>query len=160
MERQKAWMTAKEELFIISLLCSNVPLSPKSTALVRCVAALLPRRCRLLEKKKNSDIFIKKLQAKTIGGNQASISGEDSVNNLVLNLLKRKIQTHHFNIVQIAFNMGKLAGMQIIIGYCTIIVACNVCCLIDAGIIWMQTETFCFHICDVNRYSPSTHYCT
>jgi hypothetical protein len=90
MEQQKAWMTAKEELFIISLLCSNVRLSPKSTALVRCVAALFPHRCRLLEKKKNNDIFIKKLQAKTIGGNQASISGEDSVNNLVLNLLKRK----------------------------------------------------------------------
>ena len=43
-QRGKTSMTAIEELFIVSLMCSALPLSPEYAALVRCVAAFFPRR--------------------------------------------------------------------------------------------------------------------
>ena len=112
MQRGKTSMTAIEELFIVSLMCSALPLSPEYAVLVRCVAAFFPRRYSYMEKNKNSDVFAKRARTLIIDENQSvSGSGEESVKNLIIDLLRRNIQTRHFNIVQIAFNMGKLAGL-------------------------------------------------
>ena len=112
MQRGKTSMKPIEELFIINLMCSSLPLSPEYAALVRCVAVFFPRRYSFMEKNKNSDVFAQKARVSIVDENQSvSASGEETVKNLFINLLRRKIQTRHFNIVQIAFNMGKLAGV-------------------------------------------------
>ena len=112
-------MTAIEELFIVSLMCSALPLSPEYAALVRCVTAFFPRRYSYMEKNKNSDVFAKKARASVTYENQSDgTSGEESVKNLITELLRKNIQTCHFNIVQIAFNMGKLAGVLFLTVVC------------------------------------------
>ena len=107
----------KTRTVVINKLCSTPPMTPESTALVKCVAALVkcvaalfPRRFCLLEKNKNNETFVKRLQSKNDTNKLVDVS-EEGVKSLMINLLKRKIQTHHFNIVQIAFNVGKLAGI-------------------------------------------------
>lgn len=111
MQKKKASMTPEQDLFVQHLLSSQY-LSPESTVLVECVAALFPRRYSVLVKNKENDAFIKRLKSKAKGDNEnpCVARGEGSVKNLVIDSFKRKIQTHHFNIVQIAYNMGKLAG--------------------------------------------------
>ena len=111
MQRGKTSMKPIEELFIINLMCSSLPLSPEYAALVRCVAVFFPPCYSFMEKNKNSDVFAQKVPVSIVDENQSvSASGEETVKNLLINLLRRKIQMCHFN-MQIAFNIGKLAGV-------------------------------------------------
>ena len=73
----------------------------------------------IVRKNKNSDVFAKKARASVTYENQSDgTSGEESVKNLITELLRKNIQTCHFNIVQIAFNMGKLAGVLFLTVVC------------------------------------------
>ena len=91
MQRGKTSMTPIEELFIVKLMCSALPLTPKYAAIVQCVTVFFPRCYNFLEKNKSSDIFSTKARASVIDENQSvNASTEETVKNLLINLLRRK----------------------------------------------------------------------